>query len=305
MAFRTGHRPDAPAVVDARIGLHAHPEIGAMRAGTLPLKTTNRAKLWGIWNQSDVGGCEGCGHSTGITLRLALAGTPLAQPVSNVGLYYGALVVDRVPSLDGSLPKLFDTGTMPSSILSAAGAWGTAGASLWGQQPMSSQTMYLNPSANPGDADYQALREPAPEQLYAESSFKLKGAYFVQTQAMQRLVDILTVLAAGRPMTMSLPASGSDFQSYSGGVMGWPSGPVDHCNALLDYEWTGTQEQFDAFLAGAPGLDQYLIGHAVNSWDVTWGEADAVASQSGGLYRVDRSFLDQLADPCVLDVVRA
>lgn len=303
---RTGHIPDHPAVVATRAGIHLHPKYAAIRTAPLPLASSNRSMLLpaaggpGILDQHDTGSCEGHGHASGVTLRLALAGTPLSEVVSPVGLYYGALLVDRTPNADGSLPPLTDTGTMPSSILTAMGLWGSTGASVWGQYPASSSTMYVTPT-DPNSP----LIEPTPEKLYAESSFKLGGAYFVQTSGMQKVLDILCMLASGRPVSDAIPASGSQFQSYSGGILtaAQMTGDVDHCNLIVDYAWTGTQEQFTQWQAGATGLDQYLVGYGVNSWSESWGESD-VAGVSGGMYRFDRSFFDQLQDPCVLDVTK-
>jgi hypothetical protein len=304
--YPRGHIDDHPAVVARRLGLHLFHGIGAMRASSLSRATTNRAKLWGLWNQFDSSGCEGCDHSSGITLRLAVAGTPLSEPVSNVGLYLGALTVDRVPNADGTLPPLLDSGTMPSSILTAASTWGSVGASVWGQQPMSSGTLYQKPS----DSN-SPLIAPPPEKFFAESNFKLNGAYFVQSTGLQKVLDILVALTAGFPVSIAIPASGQDFQGYSGGVIGATTGPVDHANLIVDYTWTGTQDQFTAWQGGASGLDGYLVGHGVNSWGGvgckdggTWGEVDSV-NGLGGQYRFNRSFFDQAQDSCILDIKKA
>ena len=106
--YPRGHIPDHPAVVAARAGIHLHPKYAAIRATPLPLASTNRPTLLpsaggpGILNQNDTGSCEGHAHASGVTLRLALAGTPLPEVVSPVGLYLGALLVDRTPNADGS-----------------------------------------------------------------------------------------------------------------------------------------------------------------------------------------------------------
>jgi hypothetical protein len=320
MTFRTGHISDLPDVIARRLGLHHHPEIGAMRAGTLPLRTTNRESLPvakggpGVLDQHDTGSCEGHAHGAGITLRFAIDGTPLPELVSPVGLYLGALRIDRAPLVDGTLPPLFDNGTMPSSILTALAADGMIGASVWGQYPASSQTLYANPNSAPGASDYQACIEPPPEKLFAESGFRMKGGYFVQSQGAQRLLDLMTVLAAGKVVTDALPASGGDFQGYSGGILGATTGPIDHANLILDYDWTGTQGQLDTFIADVRAFslitamalaDQFLVFHVLNSWGETWGEADPIAQTVGGLYRCNRAHIDCAADFCTLDLVRA
>lgn len=305
---RTGHIPDHPVTVAKRIGLSMFRGYSAMRAATLPLATKNRAQLKWLLNQQDTSSCEGHAHASGISLRLALAGTPLSEVVSPVGLYYGALMVDRVPNADGTLPDLFDSGTMPSSILSAMQTWGSTGASVWGQYPASSTTMYQDPS-NP----QSPLVLPHPEQLFAESSFRLNGAYFVQSTGLQKVIDILTALAAGYPVSDAIPASGDSFQSYEGGVLtaAQMTGPVDHANLIVDYAWTGTQDQMTSWLGGASGLDQYLVGYGVNSWGGvgcpfggTWGAVDPLNSL-GGQYKFERTFFDMVQDACILDVVKA
>ena len=290
---KTGHRPDPTDIVNRRLGLHLHPARAAMTT-PLPLSTINRSLLWGVWDQHDASGCEGCAHATGVTLRLACAGTPLPEPVSNVGLYLGALTIDRTPNPDGTLPPLTDSGTFPSSILAAAALWGSCGVSKWGQQPMSSGTLYVDPSN-----EQSPLIEPPPEKLFTESAYRLQGAFFVQTGGLQRVLDILGALAAGFPVSASIAASGASFQNYSGGVLtgAQMTGDIDHATVIVDYAWTGSAEQFAAWQGGAPGLDQFLVFYGVNSWGTGWGEA--------GLYRADVTFINQAADACVLSVTRA
>lgn len=312
--FRTGHIPDHPAVVAKRAGMHLFRGYGAMKAITLPLATQNRVRLPtskggpGVRNQRRIGMCEGEAHSSGATLRLALAGTPLSEVLSAVGPYMGALMFDRVANADGTLPPLRDNGTMPSSILNAWQAFGASGESVWGQLPADIPTMYVDPNLPESDPNFGILIQPTIEQLYGESSCKLNGAYFVQSTGRQRVVDIMSALAAGFPVSDAIPASGNDFQGYRGGVLNPTSGEVDHANLILDYEWVGTQDQLTAWLAGGDDslATNYLLIHCVNSWDVTWGEADAMSGEPGGLYRANRLFLDQsVNDACILDVVKA
>jgi hypothetical protein len=314
MARKTGHIPDHQAVVDARVGFHLHPEYGAMRAGSLPTSSSNRQSLPvekggpGVLDQHDTSSCEGHAHASAVTLRLALAGAALSEVVSPVGLYLGALLVDRVPNADGTLPPLVDQGTMPQSIQSASQLWGSTGASVWGQYPASSQSMYLDPANAATD---QTLIAPKEEQLLAERSYRLRGMYFIQSGGNQRLLDALSALASGRPVSDAIPAGGPDFQGYAGGVLGPTSGDVDHANLILDYSWSGTTDEWAAFLtalaAGTPTTttDSMLTFYGVNSWGTGWGESD-VSGIPGGMYRFNRAFFDQSAqDPCVVDVSRA
>jgi hypothetical protein len=133
------------------------------------------------------------------------------------------------------------------------------------------------------------------------------GAFFVQTTGDQKLLDMMTLLAAGVTFTISIPASGPEFQGYSGGVLGALSGPIDHCTRCIDYQFSGTALQFDSFVsalrsgdtATSAALATYLTVICVNSWG-TWGTALDVPEIGGGLFLGNRAFVDQLADPCAL-----
>lgn len=304
--FRRGHIADHPQTVARRLGLHLHPDFGAMRAGTLPMAAaTYRDNLPtsaggpGILNQNDTDTCEGHAHAAGATLLFKNEDDALPEVLSPAGLALGAYLVDRgPPGSDGKLPDMLDVGTMPSSVLTAFAAWGAVGASAWGQYPVSSKSLYVDPS-NPNSP----VIPPPPDKLFLESSCRLKGAYFVQTVGLQKVLDILRALAAGKPVSIAIPASGQAFQSYTGGILGALAGPVDHANLLIGYAWTGTQAQFDAWQGGATGLDQYLVLVDQNSWGEGWGWSD-VPGIAGGLCQVGRAFVDQLQDACVLDLVR-
>lgn len=306
---RTGHIPDSAAVAARRLGLHLHPDYAAIRATPLPLATTNRSSLPtskggpGIQDQSDVGACEGFAHSSGATLFYAIKKTPIPL-VSAQGLYYGALKVTRVPNADGSLPKLYDTGTTPSAIQNAWTVYGAASSIAWGQNPCSTATMYVDPADPAQIAAGGPMIEPTPEQMFAEFPVRFGGAFFVQATGLKKVLAILSALAAGYPVTIAIPASGPQFQGYTGGVLGALSGPIDHANLIVDYSWTGTQAQFTAWQTGATGLDQYLIGYGVNSWGTGWGESD-VSGIPGGMYRFNRAFFDQLQSPSVLSLTRS
>ena len=121
------------------------------------------------------------------------------------------------------------------------------------------------------------------------------------------------MLASGRTITDAIPASGSQFQSYSGGVLGALSGPIDHCNHILDYEWTGSNQDWLTFVTAlsqgntsvATSLGTNLIFHCVNSWGVTWGEADVVSGEPGGFYRANTNYFNQAQSLLVVDIQAA
>jgi hypothetical protein len=57
--------------------------------------------------------------------------------------------------------------------------------------------------------------------------------------------------------------------------------------------------------AGVQALVSNLIFHAVNSWDVTWGEGDVVSTMPGGMYRANINYFNQAEDLCVVDLKAA
>ena len=315
MMHRTGHLPDSPEIKKKRLGLHLHPKFAAIMGAVavLPLMSTNRAKMApslggpGILNQQDTGSCEGHAHASGATLFLAGQGKSVGL-ISPTQLYLGALLVDRTVNAVGTLSVVTDTGTTPNSIETA---WQTFGAELAAndkQYPASSATLYMTPS-NPNSP----LILPTPETLYADSPYRFTGAYFITTEGPTAMLQALGVLASGRPITDAIPASGSEFQGYTGGVLGALSGPTDHANLIVDYEWTGAAGDWATFLAAlgqgnttaVNALASWLVFHCVNSWGASWGEGDAVSSMSGGMYRANTAYFNQAEDLCVLDLTGA
>jgi hypothetical protein len=324
--YRTGHIPDTAEAIAARKGLDQHPGFGArirpaLGIGALPLRTNNAAKLPraaggpGLLNQTDCSGCEGHAHASGGTLFFACEGTPLPDVISPVGLYLGALMIDQQAQAnpDGSLPLLYDFGTMPESIQKAWAKYGATGAGAWGQMPAGTATLYQNPNDQAAVNADGPLIQPAPEQLASEFSVKFGGAYFIQTAGLQKVLQLLAALAAGYQVSDAIAASGPAFQGYTGGIITGVqmTGDIDHANLVIDYAWTGAAEQFTAWQGGASGLDQYLVGYGVNSWGGVgcpyggdWGEANPL-NGLGGQYRFDRTFVDNLQSPLVLDLQRS
>ena len=313
MTYATGHLPDHPEVVKTRRGVHLLP--GFKATTVLPLVTTNRANLDaskggpGVLNQKSLGGCEGMGNGSAGTLRLANLGVSKGL-LSPIQLYLGALMCDQTLQPDGTLTVVTDTGTMPQSIQNA---WQTFGAKLAATDPQYPVADDLSNIYKEPTVPTSPLILPAMETLYGDGSFRYSGAYFVTATGGQRLLQALSVLATGRTLTDSIPASGAQFQGYTGGILGALSGPIDHCNHILDYEWTGTTAQFASFTAAlangdtttASSLDSYLVLHCVNSWGLGWGEADAVSAQTGGLYRANIDYFNQAVDLCVIDISSA
>lgn len=313
---KTGHLPDHPAVVARRASMHLHAAFGLMMAATsaLPMATSNRRMMPavkggpGILDQMDTSACEGHANGSGGTLFLALGGLSKGL-ISPTSLYLGALIIDRTVNPDGTLSTVFDSGTMPSSI---QGAWQTFGARLAAgdpQFPAHSSTLYQTPS-NPNSP---LILPTIDGGLRADSPYRYKGSYFINAQGPARVLQALATLASGRPISNAIPASGSQFQEYKGGILGALSGPIDHANLIVDYEWMGSSSDWAAFLSalqqGATttvnSLGKYLILICVNSWGYAWGESDTVSTMAGGMYRANIQYFNQCEDACVLDLQAA
>lgn len=273
-AHGRGHRPDPPEVAARRKGFHLLKAKRGFDASSLPSKVDLSPYVTGpggpgIFDQGSTGSCEGHAHAGAITARFAALGAPIPV-VSPIGIYCLARCIGRQANRDGTLPPLTDDGTEPSLAISAVETWGVTSVDAWGSFPADPSTINAEPSL---------------AELEDASDFKLLGAYFLQHAGDQKVLDIMTALAAGYPVVIALPASGETFNDYTGGVMGALSGPIDHANYIVGYE------------LATPGNYGSVIVKCVNSWGVGWGER--------GMYRANRHFVDQLEDCCAIDVAPA
>lgn len=253
----TGLVRDHAEVVKRRVSFKA------MRLGTpvLPLSIDLSPSCPPVKDQNGFGMCVGEAYSSAVNTRLAVAGTPVAL-VSPYCVYKLSRCIDRA----GASAPLTDSGTSPGSAIAALQNWGVVSDATWGQEDATS----LN-------------AEPTLTELEEASDFCLNGAYFLQSDGDQRVIDICTALASGFPLGVSLAASGSEFNNYGGGVLGALDGPIDHENYVVGYTLSATNDFTSVVLK------------CVNSWGTGWGEA--------GLYRANRAFVDQCEDFAVLDVM--
>jgi hypothetical protein len=280
MAYRTGHRPDPIEIVRRRKGFHLLKAKRGLGATALPPSTNNRQWLSvsaggpGILDQGDTSSCEGHAHASGITLRFAIQRKPI-RLVSPIGVYDVARMISRLPNADGSLPPLSDDGTEPNLVISGLSEWGACSAEDWGGYPASSATIN---------------EEPTAEDMELAAEFKLDGAYFMTSSGDQYMLDLMTALAAGYPVSGAIAAYGAAFQGYSGGILGPLDDGVDHATLWVDYDgWGGSD------------LSKVVI-YGVNSWSENWGEADAPGI-TGGMYRGSRDFAAKYSSAtCVLDL---
>jgi hypothetical protein len=271
MNVRTGYRPDPPGVRARRAGFHLLKARHGLGASALPPSVDWRAQVLagpGILDQGQTGSCTGHAVAGAITTRFFLQSIPIAL-VSPVGCYTVGRAIDRQPNADGSLPPLTDDGAEPSQVVRGISEWGVCSASTWGNYP-----------ADPATIN----EEPTFAELEAASEFELVGAYFLQSQGDAFVLDLMTALAAGFPVTHALCASDPAFNNYTGGVLGAMSGSLDHYNFIAGYEWDGRDPRSIVILAA-------------NSWSPEWGEQ--------GFYRADRAFVDQIQDCAAFDVMAA
>jgi len=179
-------------------------------------------------------------------------------------------MLQRQPNADGTLPQLSDDGTEPNLIQAAGREWGVPSLTTWGGFPATSASVIV---------------EPTLAQLEAAQESRYDGSYYIQSIGDQRLLDLMTALAAGFPVVNAIPGGGSMFQGYSGGILGAVDGPIDHATYFYDYKWDGKNVAS-------------LVVWGANSWgsDTGWGET--------GTYRCNKDFINQDLDLEVMDISR-
>ena len=270
-----GHRfAEAQAARAGMPGFHVLKAARGLQDTTLPKDITGNCKFLqtsaggpGIQDQKSVGACEGFAHSSAITLRSAIMGKPIAL-ASAVGLYQCALMVQRQPRADGTLPPLEDTGTEPSVIQQVMQTYGVASKATWGGDPPTPESIIVQPTI---------------AQLEAAQTYLLVGMYAITSTGDQYLRDLMTAWANGYPTTGAIAASSSTFNGYTGGVLSAMDNQIDHATLWIGGTWDGSNPSS-------------LVAIGVNSWgdglegDPAWGESDAPGI-SAGMYRADSSFL--------------
>lgn len=276
MTHARGHIVAPPEVRARRkkIAMLAARRPALMGGATLPLSVDLSQFITGnggpgIPNQGDAGACEGFAFRTAIGARMAFLGKPIARPAA-LGIYK---LARRIDLSDMSQP-LADSGTMTDSAEAAVSKWGVVSETTWGEL------------AADGTPDMNAINvDPDLSKLEKAALCKFNGAYALTDDMAsdQLIVDILTALAAGYLVCYSLPASGADFQNYSGsGTVPSLTGPIDHENVICG-----------CTIPEAGAYDQAVI-KAANSWDITWGDA--------GFYTLTRAELALCDEPMVVDV---
>jgi hypothetical protein len=289
--FRSkGRGHDHAAAVAAHKGMPGFHLLKAKRnfgAAALPLDLTGLCQYLqtsaggpGIRDQKEVGACEGYAHSSGVTLLMASRKTPV-KLISAIGWYQCALLIQRQPNADGTMPALIDSGTEPSIIQQAAMTYGIASVEAWGNEPATPESVIV---------------QPVLDQLEAAQAYLIVGMYAIQSTGDQYLTDVLTAWANGYPVTAAIDASSPTFNNYTGGILSAMGNNIDHATLLPGGTWDGKDLES-------------IVGRGVNSWgdgnegDPAWGESDAPGI-TAGMYRCDASFLLAYSKVSyVLDVV--
>jgi hypothetical protein len=306
---KTGHIPDPPAIVSRRNGFHLYRARARLGAAALPLLTTNRAWLPadkggpGILQQAQTSSCTGHASAGAGTSRFSIAQTPVAL-LSPIQPYWGGITIDRgagaIPGVP--MPVLVDNGAEPSQVVRAVMEDGWVKATTWGNFPADPATI---------------TKEGLVPTLDLAAEFELQGAYFLPDAPGARILDLLTALAAGEPVTQSVQGGCAAFQNYTGGVLtaATLTGDLDHYTYAIDYAFSGTPAEWATFTSALAAGDataytallHFLSIYHVNSWGEDpenggWGEADAVSGLKGGFYRSDGTAIVTMADFAVWDV---
>lgn len=206
---------------------------------------------------------SGCG-----TTALAAAGTPLPWVWSPDGIYKNARAVDRTPNPDGTLPPLEDGGAQPNQAMRALGEWGV--------RPM------RGPTSDGRNSDVEKASvndEPKLGELEDEGATLIVGEYAITSTGKERVREMQTALANGKPFTAAIAASGDAFQGYTSGVLGPLGTDLDHYVYFDGYETAD---------------DGSIVFHGVNSWGTGWGES--------GRFRLHEAGVAELGDVVVFDI---
>jgi hypothetical protein len=216
----------------------------------------------GIYDQGQTGSCTG--HAMAQAIWTMLGGN---QP-SPIAPYDGGRLLDMPP--DPTIP-LQDNGAEPNQVMRAGSVFGVPSAAIYGRFPADPATINDRPTLYA---------------LMAGSYAHIAGAYGILSSGDQFALDIIAAIANGFPVTVAT-ATGYVFNSYVGGVIGLPDGPVDHYVCAVGYAWDGTNASS-------------IVLEIVNSWGQQWGEPSGMFS--GGFLRGNRAFIDQLQDAYICDV---
>ena len=259
--YGTGHIPDPEGYKRAPF----HRLAARLGAVTLPDSISLVPQAPPVMDQgSGDDGTSSCfGHAAACGLFVALR-TPWVP--SPKGLYTNGRAIDRDPV---TLPPLTDSGTQPNQGFRAVNEYGI--------KPM------VPLAGRFSDADPKTINEePMLGDLESEALMVPVGDYGIYSRGQQRITDICTSLAHGKPVCVAIAGGSATFQAYAGGVLGALNAELDHYVCAIGYET-------------APNGSIVLLIR--NSWGAGWGE--------DGNVRINEAAIQELGDIVVLDVRKA
>ena len=253
--YGTGHIPDDPGYrrtpfhrLAARLGDVALPPAVSLVEQAPP-----------VMNQAASSSCFG--HAAACALYIALRLPWIPSPK---GLYGNGRAIDRNPG-----EPLTDTGTQPNQGFRAMNEFGIKPMRPLADRFSDVETSTVNDEPMLGDLEEEALEV-------------VVGDYGIYSTGQQRVTDICTALAHGKPVCIAIAGGSAAFQAYSGGVLGPLNAPLDHYVVAVGYE---------------TAADGSIVLVIRNSWSASWGES--------GNVRINEAAIQELGDIVVLDVRKA
>lgn len=261
MTYATGHLPDPEGYrrvpfhhLAARLGAIALPDSISLVPKAPPVMDQGSG-------DQGTSSCFGHAAACGIFTALGLPWIPSPKQ-----LYRNGRAIDRDPV---TLPPLTDDGTQPNQGFRAVNEFG-----IEAMVPLAHRF---------SDADPATINdEPQLVDLEAEALELVVGDYGIYSLGAQRITDIRTSLAHGKPVCVAIAGGSAAFQAYGGGVLGPLNSPLDHYVCAVGYET-------------AP--DGSIVLVIRNSWNAGWGE--------NGNVRIDEAAIQELGDIVALDVRKA
>ena len=252
--YSTGHIPDPP---DCRESFHRL--AGRLGSTTLPASVSLLPDGFIPLDQANTSACSG--HASAVGLHLALGLPWMPSPAE---LYRNGRAIDRSPG-----EPLADEGAQPSQVFRAANTFG-----IRAMVPLA----WRNSDADPSTIN----AEPKLGDLEEEALEVVVGDYGIDSRGAQRITDICTALAHGKPVCVAVAGGSAKFQAYLGGVLGPLAAQLDHYVLLVGYHTLA---------------DGTVILDGLNSWGLGWGDR--------GRFHLSPAAADELGDIVALDVRKA
>lgn len=221
------------------------------RAGLMPAEVQRLEQYVGsVWDQRQTSSCVGHAFARAVSLRCAVQNVPISDP-SRTAIYTFGREIDRT---DPSVP-LVDDGCKPNQAVRGMQEYGVPSEAVW---PFDPTTI---------DAEVNL------DELEKSSEFTVQGFNRIDTDGVERVLDICQALAADYPVCVGTIV-GTAFENYTGGIL---SASLDaaggHMLCFIGYK--------------TDPVTNTKIFRGVNSWSSEWGDR--------GFFWADETFVKDLA----------